>query len=58
MTKVIKFTAGVATGALVGMAIGALIDPISDKQKKALHKKSCHIFREIGNTIDSFADMF
>lgn len=58
MIKTIKFTAGVAAGALVGMAVGALIDPISDRQKKALQKKSCHMFREIGNTIDSFANMF
>lgn len=58
MTKVINFTAGVVTGALIGMAVGALLDPICDKQKKIMQKKSNHLFRAIGNAMDSFSEMF
>lgn len=57
MSKAINFTAGMAAGAVIGMVIGAVMDPINDRQKKLMHKKSSHVFRTIGTTIDSFADM-
>jgi hypothetical protein len=40
------------------MAIGAILDPINDKEKKMMQKKSSHIFKTIGTTIDNFIDMF
>lgn len=58
MSKAINFTAGVATGAAIGMAVGALIDPINDKQKKMIEKKSSHLFKALGATIDNLVDMF
>ncbi len=58
MSKAINFTAGMATGAAIGMAIGAILDPINDKEKKMMQKKSSHIFKTIGTTIDGFIDMF
>lgn len=58
MSKAINFTAGVATGAAIGMAVGALTDPINDKQKKMIEKKSSHLFKALGATIDNLVDMF
>lgn len=58
MSKAINFTAGVATGAVIGMAIGAIMDPISDRDKKILQKKSSHMFKAIGTAIDNLVDMF
>lgn len=57
MSKAINFTAGVATGAALGMAIGAILDPISDKDKKMLQKKSSNVFKAIGTAVDNFVDM-
>lgn len=57
MSKAINFTAGMAAGAVIGMAVGALLDPINDKQKKQLEKKSSHLFKALGTTIDNLVDI-
>ena len=56
--KAINFTAGLISGAIIGMAVGALMDPMSDKKKKCLKKKSSHMMRTVGATMESLADMF
>lgn len=58
MGKAVSITTAMTVGAIIGMAMGALIDPINDKQKRCIQKKSSHVFRTIGQTIDSFANMF
>lgn len=58
MTKLINFTAGVAAGAIVGMAISAIVDPINSRQKRYIQRKSNHAVKAIGNALDCFADMF
>ncbi len=58
MTKIINFSMGMISGALVGMAVASLIDPIDKKHKKCIRKKGNKICRSIEHTLDSFADMF
>lgn len=58
MTKIVNFSMGLFSGALIGMAVFALSDPISSKHKKCIRKKGNKICRSIENTLDNFADMF
>lgn len=47
------FAKGMAAGLLLGACAAVVIDPISDKQKRRLQKKTEGVFRNIGNIIDS-----
>ncbi len=58
MTKIINFSMGLLSGALVGMAVVSLIDPIDKRHKKSIRKKGNKICKSIEHTLDSFADMF
>ncbi len=48
-------------GLAVGMALGAagilFADPLSDRQRHKLHKKTEGIFKSIGGMIDAAMDM-
>ena len=44
---------GMATGLLVGACVTMVVDPISDKQKRKMQKKTEGVFKNIGNIIDS-----
>ncbi|MDO5477865.1 MAG: hypothetical protein Q4G23_01740 [Clostridia bacterium] len=58
MTKIINFSMGLFSGALLGMAVFALTDPIDKKHKKCIRKKGNRICKSIEHTLDSVADMF
>ena len=47
------FVKGIAAGVLLGACVTMMIDPISDKQRRKLQKKTEGVFRNIGNIIDS-----
>lgn len=47
------FMRGIATGILLGACAAMIVDPVSDKQKRKLQKKTEGVFRNIGNIIDS-----
>ncbi|MCR4719599.1 MAG: hypothetical protein K5768_08240 [Firmicutes bacterium] len=47
------FMKGMATGLLLGACAAMLVDPVSDKQKRKMQKKTEGVFRNIGNIIDS-----
>ena len=47
------FMKGMATGLLVGACVTMVVDPISDKQKRKMMKKTEGVFRNIGSIIDS-----
>jgi len=51
------FAAGMAAGLIVGAASAMLIDPISDRQKNKLRKKTRGIFRSVGSVIDTAVDI-
>ncbi len=50
--KSLEFIGGVIAGAVVGSAITMFMDPVSDKQRKKMHKKSNHIFKTMGSVLD------
>lgn len=47
------FMKGMATGLLLGACAAMIVDPVSDKQKRKMQKKTEGVFRNIGNIIDS-----
>lgn len=47
------FMKGMAAGMLLGACAAMIVDPVSDKQKRKLQKKTEGVFRNIGNIIDS-----
>lgn len=51
------FAAGMAAGLIVGAASAMLIDPISDRQKNRLRKKTRGIFKSVGSVIDTAVDI-
>ena len=51
------FAAGMAAGLIVGAASAMLIDPISDRQKTRLRKKTRGIFKSVGSVIDTAVDI-
>ena len=58
MTKIVNFSMGLLSGALIGMAVGAITEPVDKKHKKCIRKKGNKICKSIEHTLDSFADMF
>ena len=51
------FTKGIATGMLVGAAAGMIFEPISEKQRNKIKRKTKGVFRSIGSVIDTAFDM-
>ena len=47
------FMRGMAAGIFLGACAAMIVDPVSDKQKRRLQKKTEGIFRNIGNILDS-----
>ena len=45
MNKTVGFISGVTTGLLVGAAVTMLMDPITDRQRHKLQKKTEGVFR-------------
>lgn len=48
--------AGMISGAVLGSVVGMMIDPIKDRQNKALKKGATRAFRTLGGVIDSIID--
>ena len=51
------FFKGVATGMVVGAAVTMMTDPVSDRQRKKIAKKTEGVFKSIGGVIDTAIDM-
>lgn len=49
----LSFIGGVITGAIVGSAITMVMDPISDKQRRKLHKGTHSVFKTMGTVLDA-----
>lgn len=50
------FLKGMITGLLVGSAVTMIADPISDRQRHKMQKKTEGFFRSIGSGIDNALD--
>ncbi len=52
------FFKGMAAGMIIGAAATMLVDPISDRQRHRLMKKTEGVFRSIGGMIDTAVGIF
>lgn len=57
-TQTVKFFKGVTTGLIIGTAVTMLTDPISDRQRQRLVKKTEGAFKSMGEMIDSAIAIF
>ncbi len=53
-----SFFKGITTGLVIGAAITMLTDPISDRQRNRLIRRTEGIFKNMGEMIDTAMDMF
>ena len=52
-----SFAKGIAAGLIVGAAVVSFLDPISDKQKHKLQKKTQGVFKNLGGMLDTAMDI-
>lgn len=52
------FIKGMITGLLVGSAVTMIADPVSDRQRHKMHKKTEGFFKSIGCALDNAIDVF
>ncbi|MDY3928513.1 MAG: hypothetical protein SOZ34_04020 [Clostridia bacterium] len=52
-----EFAKGIAAGLVVGAAAAIMIDPISDRQKNRIKRKTAGVFKSIGSVIDTAVDL-
>lgn len=57
MSNISGFFKGMATGVAIGAAATMVLDPLSDRERKKLAKKTEGVFRNIGSVIDTAVDM-
>ncbi|HIU57063.1 MAG TPA: hypothetical protein IAA61_04520 [Candidatus Ornithomonoglobus merdipullorum] len=53
-----SFFKGVTTGLIVGAAVTMLADPVSDRQRTKLMKRTEGVFRNMGGMLDAAIGMF
>lgn len=53
MNRTAGFIGGITTGVLLGAAVTMLVDPVSDRQRHKLQKKTEGVFKSIGGVIDT-----
>lgn len=52
------FLKGMAAGLVLGAAATMLVDPVSDRQRHKLMRKTEGVFKSIGGVIDTAMSMF
>lgn len=50
------FMAGMVSGVMLGAVVGMLVDPIKDKQSRAMKKGASKAFRTLGGIIDTIIE--
>lgn len=53
-----NFFKGITTGLVIGAAVTMLTDPISDRQRLRLMRKTEGVFKSMGGVIDTAINMF
>lgn len=51
------FATGMAAGLIVGAAAAIIADPINERQKNKIKRKTKGVFRSIGSVIDTAMDI-
>lgn len=57
MSSAMDFGKGLIAGAVIGAGVTMAIDPIKDKQHKAMKKKANGMFKNIGQVMDNLISM-
>ena len=57
MSKVSGFLKGMATGLVVGATTAIILDPLNERDRKRLAKKTEGVFKNIGSVIDTAVGM-
>lgn len=52
------FIKGTLVGFAVGATVGVMTDPLSDRERRKISKKTEGIFRNIGSVMDNIIDIF
>ena len=52
-----KFMKGMAAGMVVGAAVTMVADPLTERQRHKLHKKTEGVFKNVGGIIDTAVEM-
>ena len=50
------FTAGMIAGAIAGAAVGMLMDPISEKRKRLMKRRTGYAIKTIGSIVSDVFD--
>ena len=58
MHKMSCFIKGTLVGFAVSAAVGVMTDPLSDRERRKISKKTEGIFRNIGSVMDNIIDIF
>lgn len=48
-----SFLGGIIAGAFVGSALTMMMDPVSDRQRKKMHKGTQTMFKTMGTVLDA-----
>lgn len=57
MSNASGFLKGMATGLVVGATTAIILDPLNERERKKLAKKTEGVFRNIGSVIDTAVNM-
>ena len=52
------FIKGMAAGIVLGACATMMMDPISDRQRNKMRRKTEGMFKNLGNIVDSAMDIF
>ena len=52
------FIKGMAAGIVLGACATMIVDPVSDRQRNRMRRKTEGMFRNLGNIVDTALDMF
>jgi len=52
-----SFVKGMVTGAVVGMGISMIANPVDERDRRSFAKKTSKLFTTIGSIADSFMDV-
>ena len=52
------FMKGMAAGIVLGACATMIVDPVSDRQRNRMRRKTEGMFRSLGNIVDTALDMF
>lgn len=52
------FIKGMAAGLVLGACATMVVDPVSDRQRNKMRRKTEGMFRSVGSIIDTALDMF